>query len=84
MIVSPTSTANPSLERTRRDFLYIATASFGAVGAVAAFLPLIDQMAPDAATLAALAPVEIDLDKVQPGQQVIVQWRQRPVFVVNR
>ena len=39
---------------TRRDFLYIATATVGAVGAAAALVPLIAQMNPDASTLAAV------------------------------
>ncbi len=38
---------------TRRDFLYIATGSVAAVGAAATAWPLIAQMAPDAATIAA-------------------------------
>ena len=33
---------------TRRDFLYIATAMVGAVGAAAILVPLVDQMNPDA------------------------------------
>ena len=69
---------------TRRDFLYIATAVVGAVGTAAAIVPLVDQMNPDAATLAAGAPVEIDLSKVQPGQQIIARWRERPIFIINR
>jgi ubiquinol-cytochrome c reductase iron-sulfur subunit len=73
-----------SSEPTRRDFLYIATASVGAVGIAASLVPLLDQMNPDAATLAAGGPVELDLSKVAPGQQVVVRWRNRPVFVINR
>ena len=69
---------------TRRDFLYVATAAVGAVGAAAMFVPAISQFEPDKATLAAGGPVELDLSKVQPGQQVIVRWRDRPVFVINR
>jgi ubiquinol-cytochrome c reductase iron-sulfur subunit len=71
-------------EPTRRDFLYIATASVAAVGAAAAVVPLVSQMNPDAATLAAGEPVELDLRRVAPGQQVQVRWRSRPVFVINR
>ena len=78
---SPTHAAP---EATRRDFLYIATAAVGAVGAVATLIPLIDQMNPDAATLAAGGPVELDLSKVAPGQQVQIRWRNRPIFVINR
>ena len=78
------SRSQKNKEPTRRDFLYIATATVGAVGAAAALVPLIDQMNPDTATLAAGGPVELDLSKVSPGQQVVVRWRSRPVFVINR
>lgn len=71
-------------QTTRRDFLYIATAAVGAVGAAATLIPLVDQMNPDAATLAAGGPVELDLSKVAPGQQVVVRWRNRPIFVTRR
>jgi ubiquinol-cytochrome c reductase iron-sulfur subunit len=71
-------------QTTRRDFLYIATASVAAVGAAASLIPLVDQMNPDAATLAAGEPVELDLSKVAPGQQVQIRWRDRPIFVISR
>jgi ubiquinol-cytochrome c reductase iron-sulfur subunit len=71
-------------EPTRRDFLYVATATVAAFGAAASLAPLIDQMNPDAGTLAAGAPVNIDLSKVEPGQQVVIRWRERPVFVTHR
>ena len=71
-------------EGTRRDFLYIATATVGAVGAAATLVPLIDQMNPDASTLAAGGPVDLDISKVAEGQQVVIRWRQRPIFVFRR
>ena len=71
-------------EATRRDFLYIATAAVGAVGAAAALIPLVAQMNPDASTLAAGGPVDLDISKIPEGQQVVVRWRQRPVFVFHR
>jgi len=71
-------------EGTRRDFLYIATATVGAVGAAATLVPLIDQMNPDASTLAAGGPVDLDVSKVAEGQQVVIRWRQRPIFVFRR
>ena len=69
---------------TRRDFLYVATAAAAAVGAVAVMYPLIDQMEPDASTLAAGGPVDFDLSKLQAGQQAVVRWRSRPVVIINR
>src|ERR1700684_4129229 len=69
---------------TRRDFLYIAPATVGAVGAAAALVPLIAQMNPDASTLAAGGPVDLDVSKIPEGGQVMVRWRQRPIFVFHR
>lgn len=74
----------PMSEPTRRDFLYIATAAVGAVGAAAALVPLISQMEPDASTIAAGGPVDFDISKVQPGAQVRITWRSRPIFIVHR
>ncbi|MEM7300778.1 MAG: ubiquinol-cytochrome c reductase iron-sulfur subunit [Pseudomonadota bacterium] len=68
-------------EPTRRDFLYIATGAMGAVGVAGVAWPLINQMNPDAATLAAGAPVEVDVSSVEPGQQIVVKWRGKPHFV---
>src|SRR6202161_4648612 len=71
---------NPS----RRDFLYIATAAVGAVGAAATLVPLIDQMNPDASTIAAGGPVDLDISKIAEGAQIVIYWRQRPIFVFHR
>jgi ubiquinol-cytochrome c reductase iron-sulfur subunit len=77
-------TAISSAEPTRRDFLYIATATVGAVGAAATLVPLIGQMNPDASTIAAGAPVEVDLSPIQSGQIIKVFWRSKPIFIFNR
>jgi ubiquinol-cytochrome c reductase iron-sulfur subunit len=73
-----------SAEPTRRDFLYIATGAVGAVGAAATLVPLIAQMNPDASTIAAGAPVEIDLAPIAEGQVVKVFWRGKPIFISHR
>src|SRR5215469_426139 len=78
------ATAGHPPEATRRDFLYIATGMVGAVGAAAALVPLIDQMNPDASTLAAGGPVDLDVSKVAEGAQIVIYWRQRPIFVFHR
>jgi ubiquinol-cytochrome c reductase iron-sulfur subunit len=71
-------------ETTRRDFLYIATAGFAGVGAAAAMIPLIAQMNPDASTIASGGPVDFDLSKLAVGQQAMIFWRARPIFIINR
>ena len=65
---------------TRRDFLYIATAAVGAVGAAATIWPLIHQMNPDASVLA-LASIDVDLTPIVEGQIITVKWRGKPVFI---
>jgi ubiquinol-cytochrome c reductase iron-sulfur subunit len=73
-----------SAEPTRRDFLYIATGAVATIGAVAAVWPLINQMNPDASTLAAGAPIEVDLAPIAEGQVIKVFWRGKPIFVDHR
>ena len=72
-----------AIEPTRRDFLYIATGAAAAVGTGAALWPFIDQMNPDATTLA-LSSVEVNISSIQPGQIVTVLWRGKPVFIRHR
>ena len=73
-----------SAEHTRRDFLYIATGAVGAVGAAAVLVPLIAQMNPDASTIAAGAPIEVDLAPIADGQIIKVFWRSKPIFISHR
>jgi ubiquinol-cytochrome c reductase iron-sulfur subunit len=62
----------------------MASGTLAAVGAATALWPFIDSMEPAADTLAAGAPIDIDIAPVTPGQQIIVLWRSRPIFVVRR
>ena len=78
--MSTTSSAEP----TRRDFLYIATAAAGAAAVVAAAVPLISQMNPDQSTIAAGAPIEVDLTPIAQGQVIKVFWRGKPIFISHR
>jgi ubiquinol-cytochrome c reductase iron-sulfur subunit len=68
---------------TRRDFIYVATTAFGAVGAAMAAWPLVAQMAPDRSALAT-GTTEVDLSKVAEGQSITVTWRGKPVFIRHR
>lgn len=75
---------NLFIDPQRRDFLFIASAAVGAVGLSAVAWPLISQMKPDASTLAAGAPIEVDLAPIAEGQLIRVFWRGKPVFVRRR
>jgi ubiquinol-cytochrome c reductase iron-sulfur subunit len=82
--VSEHETTSESLgEPTRRDFLYLTTGMAGVVGGVAVAWPFIDQMRPDASTLA-LASIEVDVSSLTPGMSLTAKWRGKPVFIRNR
>lgn len=69
---------------TRRDFMFLATGAGVAVGAGALAWPFVASMAPDAETIAAGAPLEVDLTPIQEGQIVNVFWRGKLIFVRSR
>jgi ubiquinol-cytochrome c reductase iron-sulfur subunit len=66
----------------RRDFIFVATGAFAAIGVATVVWPLINQMNPSADVLA-LASIDLDLSAIQPGQAVVVNWRGKPVFARN-
>jgi ubiquinol-cytochrome c reductase iron-sulfur subunit len=82
--VATTTVDSKSADYTRRDFLFIATGAVGAVGLAATVWPFVSQMAPDAATIAAGAPVDFDLAPVAEGQIVKLFWRGKLIFVRHR
>ena len=77
------TTSGTAGEPTRRDFLYITTGMAGVVGAAAFAWPFIDQMRPDASTLA-LASIEVDVSSLEPGMSLTAKWRGKPIFIRNR
>ena len=76
---TPAHAANGS----RRDFLYVATATTGAITAAAVVWPLINQMNPTA-DVQALSSIEVDISGVEPGTQITIKWRGKPVFIRRR
>ena len=69
---------------SKRDILYIGTASFAAAGLARGVVwPLIHQMNP-AENVKALASIEVDVSAVPEGQQVKVLWQGKAVFIRHR
>ena len=67
----------------RRDFLFTASYTIGAVGLGAVVWLLVHQMNPDKAQQA-LATTEVDVSSIEEGQSVTVKWRGKPVFIRKR
>ena len=73
----------PEKKNNRRDFLFTASYTIGAVGLGATIWPFIDQMNPDS-SVKALATTEVDLSQIEPGKSITVLWRGKPVFIKRR
>ncbi|WP_419535164.1 ubiquinol-cytochrome c reductase iron-sulfur subunit [Endozoicomonas sp.] len=72
------------VNKGRRRFLVAATSVVGAAGAVGVATPFLKSWNPSAKAKAAGAPVKVNLSKLEPGQQVVYEWRGKPVFVLRR
>jgi len=67
-----------------RRRLVVATAAIGGAGAIGALVPFLSSMLPSERAKAAGAPVEVDISKLEPGQMMTVEWRGKPVWIINR
>ncbi len=76
--------SNDGVNKGRRRFLVASTSAIGAVGAAGVAVPFLASWNPSAKAKAAGAPVKADISKLEPGQQMIVEWRGKPVWVVRR
>ena len=76
--------SNDGVNVGRRRFLVAATSVVGAAGAVGAAVPFVGSWFPSAKAKAAGAPVKVNVAKIEPGQQIVAEWRGKPVFIVRR
>ena len=68
----------------KRRFLIAASSVVGAGATVAVGVPFVASMMPSARALAAGAPVPVDLNKIEPGQLLTVEFRGAPHWVIKR
>ena len=68
----------------RRRMLTIATSGLGVVGSAALLVPFAGSMVPSERAKAAGAPVKVDISKLEDGQQLTVEWRGKPVWIIKR
>ena len=72
------------VDTRKRKFLIAATSAVGGVAVAGVAVPLLMSMMPSARAKAAGAPVEVDISKIEPGMLLTVEWRGKPVWIVNR
>ncbi|MEW5757007.1 MAG: ubiquinol-cytochrome c reductase iron-sulfur subunit [Pseudomonadota bacterium] len=72
------------VDHSKRRTLTVAAGVVGGVGAAFTAVPFVASMLPSAKAQAAGAPVEVDINKLEPGQRITVEWRGKPVWIIRR
>lgn len=68
----------------RRRFLSVATGFVAGACMVGAAIPFIGSWYPSAKAKTVGAPVKVNVEKIEPGAMVSVEWQGKPVFVLRR
>lgn len=68
----------------RRFLTTAASVVVGGVGSAVVAVPFVTSMSPSAKAQAAGAPVEVDISKLAIGQQMTIEWRGKPVWIIRR
>lgn len=76
--------SDKDVDQGKRGFLMAATGVVGGVAAAATAVPFAGSMFPSERAKAAGAPVEADVSKLAPGEMQVVEWRGKPVWIMNR
>lgn len=70
-------------DASKRTWL-IASGCAGVVGGAFTAVPFISSLNPSEKAKAAGAPVEVDISALKPGEKMTVEWRGKPVWILNR
>ncbi len=75
---------NKAVDAQRRRLLTAATTGMGLAGSVGLAVPFAGSMLPSERAKAAGAPVAVDISDIKPRQQITVEWRGKPVWIIGR
>ncbi len=76
--------ATERISPSRRRLLATGTSLLAAAGVAAGAVPFVRAWQPGARAQAGMAPLPVDISPLQPGQQRVVAWRGKPVFILRR
>lgn len=72
------------VNKGRRRFLIATTTAVGATGVGLAAVPFVESWKPSAKAQAIGAPVQVNLESLEPGQILKVQWRGQTIGILRR
>lgn len=82
MNIETLSPDNP--HQRKRRMLLTATAGMAGIGGLFAAVPFVASWMPSQRAQSAGAPEIVDISGLEPGQQLTVKWRGRPVWILRR
>lgn len=73
-----------NVDRSKRLLLVSASVAAGGVATAGAGTPFVMSLMPSERAKAAGAPVEVDINAIEPGTMMVVEWQGKPVWIVRR
>lgn len=70
--------------QAQRRRLLVTTSLVGGTGLVAITVPFIKSMNPSQRARSRGAPVRVNINRLIPGQQITVNWRGQPIWILRR
>lgn len=80
---SPNASPSAPIDKDKRNWI-MTSCAVGGAGVAAAAVPFVSTFQPSERAKAAGAAVEVDISAIKPGEQLIVEWRGKPVWIVRR
>lgn len=72
------------VDHKRRKFLIKATSVVGSLGLAVTAIPFIKSCQPSFSSILAADPLQVDISDLQLGQQLTVEWRSMPIWIIRR
>jgi ubiquinol-cytochrome c reductase iron-sulfur subunit len=73
-----------TIDKKRRRFLIGVTSFVSALGVVSSTVPFLSSWSPSERARAEGASVKVDISLLSPGQQIIVECRGKPIWIIKR
>jgi len=72
------------VDHKRREFLIKATSLVGGLGLAVTAIPFIKACQPSVSSILTADPLQVDIRDLQLGQQLTVEWRSMPIWIIRR
>jgi ubiquinol-cytochrome c reductase iron-sulfur subunit len=78
------SVTSDNIDNSKRNFLFVSGCVIASVSSACAVMPLLASWMPTTKTKKLSRPLRVDLNGLQPGAMLTVEWNNQPIFIVRR